>query len=220
MGVLPGETWSRLARRGVARSFAPGEVILHQGEQADQVILTLDGRVKISRIDARGGTRTLAVLGPGELIGGPAVLNPNHRRSASVTAIDPCEVRFFLVGDFTTVTTALGLHTLIVEHVVGRLQDAEDARVKMAGLPAAQRLARCLLVFAVPRTEGALRAVGRPDRIDVALDADELAQLTGVARPVVADELRALREDGIVQMTRDRVVIVDVARLRARINPA
>jgi CRP-like cAMP-binding protein len=213
---LPEAAWAKLAAGGVSRVFDPGQVLLRQGDPADHVLLVLDGRVKVSRVDPEGNTLVLAVRGAGELMGELGVLDRQHRRSATVVAIDRCSTRVISADEFRDMARSLGLETRMLEHVVQRLQEGEDVRAELSSLPAGPRLARCLLRFAVPRRPSRLRPVVHPDRIDVGLNQTELGQAAGVHRSTVAQELRKLREDGIVVTSRGRIVITDLAGLRER----
>ncbi|MDX1449845.1 MAG: cyclic nucleotide-binding domain-containing protein, partial [Acidimicrobiia bacterium] len=63
--------------------FAPGDVLIRQGEQAADVFLLLDGLVEID-VD---GT-VVAQAGPGSIIGERAVLE-GGRRTSTVRAVSP-----------------------------------------------------------------------------------------------------------------------------------
>lgn len=62
---------ARVRRRLV--SFAPGEVILRQGESAERFFIIKSGRVRLSR-DVDGGSQELAEMGPGEVVGALGVI--------------------------------------------------------------------------------------------------------------------------------------------------
>jgi len=61
-------------------------VIVTQGEVGEDAFVVLDGRLEV-RIDGPRAPVPVAVVGPGELFGELAVLDPTHRRSASVVAM-------------------------------------------------------------------------------------------------------------------------------------
>ena len=210
--ILPAGVWARLVEAGVPRLYVPGRVLMRQGDPADHVVIILTGRVKVARVEADGNTLVLAVRGAGELVGELGLLNRDHRRSATVTAIDSCSTRVIPLDDFIATAQALGLERQLLQHVVRRLQEGEDVRAEMATLPAAQRVVRCLLRLAVP---GVAESSGRRAAgVDIGLNQAELGQAAGVHRSTVAEVLRALRDDGLVVTARRRIVIVDLTRLR------
>ncbi len=64
----------------------PGEEILHEGDTGTAMYIIVDGRV---RVRAKG--RDIAELGPSEVFGELAALDPEPR-SASVTALEPTQL--------------------------------------------------------------------------------------------------------------------------------
>src|SRR5688572_21435418 len=83
--------WEKLTKAGRRRSYRRGEVLMTEGDPVRYVGALLQGRVKVSRVDVDGNTTVFAVRGPGELLGEIGVLS-RDRRSATVTAIDRCEL--------------------------------------------------------------------------------------------------------------------------------
>jgi CRP-like cAMP-binding protein len=71
------------------QTFAGGATLMHEGEQADYVIVVLSGRTKIS-VYQHGRELLLAERGPGELIGERAALEIGVR-SATVVALTTVE---------------------------------------------------------------------------------------------------------------------------------
>jgi Cyclic nucleotide-binding domain/Pyridoxamine 5'-phosphate oxidase len=65
----------------------PGDVVLRQGDPADQFFIIVDGKVEVLREDD-GETRTLAELGPGEFFGEIGLLR-DLARTATVRAVEP-----------------------------------------------------------------------------------------------------------------------------------
>jgi CRP/FNR family cyclic AMP-dependent transcriptional regulator len=220
IAVVPTDKWHRLATAGVAATCAPEQVLMRQGDDADHVVVILHGRVKVSRVDPGGNTVVLAVRNGGELIGELGLIDPDHRRTATVTAIDHCSVRKIPVGEFWALGRELGLQARLLEHISRRLDEAEELRTELSVLKSGPRVARCLLRMAVPPGQHAAGVVGvgagRP--IDVGLNQTEVAQAAGLNRSTVAGELRRLRDDGIVVTERGRIVIVDIDELRKRAN--
>lgn len=72
------------------QTFAPGEVILAQGETGDRCYVLLDGRVTVSRLTDDGQTeRTIAHMEPGQLFGELALLDsaPRMATCRAATAV-------------------------------------------------------------------------------------------------------------------------------------
>ncbi len=69
-------------------AHAVDTVVVTQGEIGEDAFVVLDGRLEV-RIDGPRGQVPVAVLGPSELFGELAVLDPTHLRTASVVALTP-----------------------------------------------------------------------------------------------------------------------------------
>ncbi len=75
----------RIARR---LEFAPGAMVLQQGQAADSALILEDGRVGIVSALPGGGEAVIAELGPGSVLGEMALLDSGVR-SANVIAREP-----------------------------------------------------------------------------------------------------------------------------------
>ncbi len=71
-------------------TFAPGEVILREGDPGDAAYIITRGRCAVTRT-TDGFTRALREMGPGEAFGEMALVT-DHPRSATVSAIDEVTV--------------------------------------------------------------------------------------------------------------------------------
>jgi CRP-like cAMP-binding protein len=99
---------------GAARRAAPvGEVICREGEKGDEFFVVLQGLVDVTADDF-GTARPIAQLGRGSFFGEMAVI-ANQPRSATVTALQPCDLLCFgrasveaVLKDYPTVRQTLG----------------------------------------------------------------------------------------------------------------
>lgn len=96
----------REALTGVAvpQRFAAGETLMREGDQADHVMVIIEGRIEVC-VDENGWERTLAERGPGELVGERGGLQVRIR-SASVIALEAVRVLTVRTGDFQAFVNA------------------------------------------------------------------------------------------------------------------
>ncbi len=80
------------------QAFAPGTALMREGEQADEVVVILDGWTKVC-LDEGGRERVIAERGPGDLIGESGTV-PGNVRSASVIAVDTVQARVMRTADY------------------------------------------------------------------------------------------------------------------------
>ncbi len=72
------------------KTFQPNDTIFKAGEIGKEIFVIRSGSVRIF-VESRGVNKTLAVLGPGEIIGEMALLN-NRPRSATAVALEESEL--------------------------------------------------------------------------------------------------------------------------------
>lgn len=73
-----------------ARSVAPGDVLVEQGDEADEVFVVLTGRLDAVSV-ASGAEVVVGSVGPGEIVGEITVI-AGGRRTATLRATEPTEV--------------------------------------------------------------------------------------------------------------------------------
>jgi CRP/FNR family transcriptional regulator, cyclic AMP receptor protein len=208
--IVSPQIWARLAGAGTPHTFEPGAILLFEGDPADRVIVLLDGRVKVSRLEPDGRSLVLAVRGSGELLGEMGLLSRSER-SATVTAVDECRTRVISSSRFLALVGELGLADQMLRHAFQRLRQTERFYAQLAGAPAGARVARGLLWLARPAPASASPPNGR---LDIGLDQREFGQAVRLSRASVAAELGRLRAEGIVITRRGRIVLEDLERLR------
>lgn len=69
-------------------SFAPGDVVVKQGEEGFIFYLVEEGKAEVTQIDDKGEKRVLLELGKGQYFGELALLS-SKPRAATITAIEP-----------------------------------------------------------------------------------------------------------------------------------
>lgn len=82
---LPEETLAALAGRLSEERYPAGSLVVAEGDVGDRLFLIHSGSAEVT-VSGRDGPVPLAALGPGELFGEIALLQPDGRRTATVTA--------------------------------------------------------------------------------------------------------------------------------------
>jgi flavin reductase (DIM6/NTAB) family NADH-FMN oxidoreductase RutF len=90
LSALPPELLEPLVRNGEERSYRAGELIMRKGQSGDELLVVLDGRVRVTRQNRQ------LELGAGEIVGELEVLSPSAAgRIADIEALD--DVRALVV---------------------------------------------------------------------------------------------------------------------------
>ncbi|MDR7414889.1 MAG: cyclic nucleotide-binding domain-containing protein [Armatimonadota bacterium] len=190
------------------RLYHRGEVIFREGDPATGVYLVERGRVRVGFTSTDGRERTLALLGPGEVVGEVPVLDGGVR-SADGVAQDDCVVLFVAREDLVGWLRQRPEVALRLIHLLGQRLQAADLQVRDAAfLDVRGRLVRILLRLGVEQGE-------RQDDGTVLcprLSQTELAHLIGATRESVNRWLGRFERMGMVRRAGDRWILAD--RLR------
>ena len=212
MGLLDEPARKALLAAGTERFYRASRPVYDEGRAAQTLAVLLAGRVKVASMTKDGTNLLLALRGPGDLIGEMSTL-VGVERSATVTAID--DVRL-LVVPYRDFDDLLAIHpsmlVTLIRTLVGRVRESDLLRIELEQ-DTDERLARQLIRladrFGRPQPDGAVR-------IDLPLTQEELAGLTWASRGAVAEALRRLRDEGLVQTARRQIVVLDLEALRAK----
>jgi len=91
---LDSEMRARLASLGRTQHYNAGEVVLQEGELADDLGIVVAGRIGLRvRVPERGSV-TILTVEPGDIVGWSAIVPP-HRSTSTAIALVPSEVLAF-----------------------------------------------------------------------------------------------------------------------------
>ena len=206
---LPEDVAALLIGASRRRRYAAGEVIVHEGDPAESIHLIRRGHVAITVTTPVGSQLMFTVMGPGESFGELSLLSGRHR-TATVRAVEATE-------------------TLVLNDAVLDRLRRDDPRVGEAMLRALStqvlrlsgRLAEHLYLPVEARIRRRLLDLCAVyESIDgtstIPLSQDELAQLSGAARPTVNRVLRQDQDRGVVRLGRRRITVLDREALSRR----
>jgi CRP/FNR family transcriptional regulator, cyclic AMP receptor protein len=209
LGAQDAEELLAVARR---RSIAKLQPILREGSAGDEVVIVLNGRVKLVASGAEGREVVLAIRGPGELIGEMAALG-GIRRTATAIAVDEVEAAHLRADElrqFLADHPAAAL--VLMRMLVSRWAEADRDRISLATQDSVGRLAQRLLDLAAAHGVPAEKGM----RIELTLSQDELASWTGATRETVSRALRLMRRVGWVATEHRAITILDATALKER----
>ncbi|MEU7838638.1 Crp/Fnr family transcriptional regulator [Nonomuraea sp. NPDC052129] len=210
LSMLTADEVEEMRAAGRPRRWERGTTVMSEGDTSDWVLVLTEGRVKVSSHTSSGTEVVLAVRGPGGLLGEMSAIDGSPR-SATVTALEP--IAGIVVRDFPAFLQAHGrIAVLLMQLVTGRLRDADRKRIEYGAFDTTGRVATRLIELAERYGEKTNSGV----RVALPLSQDELAGWTGASREAVSKALRLLRDRGLIETGRRRVVIHDLDGLRKR----
>jgi CRP/FNR family cyclic AMP-dependent transcriptional regulator len=195
--------------------YAKGETLFHEGDLAETVHLVQEGRVVARRATPSGDVVTYAVIGPGEAFGEMAMLAEDHRRTSTIVAIEPVVTLTLRFDEFRRLCDDYpGVQALLVRMLAQRVDRLSTHLVDALYLPADRRVLRTLVDLSREYAEPA-----RVGDVTLPLTQVDVAELAGASRPTTNRYLRRLEREGLVQLNRGHVTIVDLGALRRLSSP-
>ena len=128
-GIVNPEALASLAKVGVIRDIAAGEVLVRKGDPAKSAYLVLSGSFQVTEYsdDTLAATeRAVPMLGTGQLVGERALLSDGVR-SATLTAMRASRVAEFEAGAFLDMCRS---HPDVLLRTVGAFMRRLDSRVR------------------------------------------------------------------------------------------
>lgn len=210
--LLSQEDADELVRRARRKRVVKSQPIIRAGSAGDDVVIVLEGRVRLVAYGAEQREVVLAIRGPGELLGEMAALGA-QRRTATAFALDEIEVGILRGEEFREfLRDRPDAALVLIRMLVRRLSESSRDLAALATQDAVGRVAKRLLDLSaehgVPSAHGT--------RIELSLTQDELARWTGATRETVSRALRLMRQLGWVATDHRTITVLDADALRAR----
>lgn len=214
--ALDPEARAALRESGRSQRYRPGSVVLYEGQLEAPVVIVLEGLARVSAVTSDGRELVLAFRGPGSILGELAALD-HGKCSATVTAVEDIQAITLPPHAFHDFLHAHPDAAITLLRLLGaRLRDADRKRVEFAAMDTPGRLAARVVEladrFGQPQPDGSV-LVGIP------LSQEELATWIGSSREATVKALGQLRNLGLVETGRKRILVHDIAALRRRSTP-
>ena len=199
LSVLSDDELALLARVVARKSYARGSQILGAGDPTDSLYILISGRIKVFMSDLDGKEVILAILEPNEFVGEMGLID-NSPRSASVVALEPCEIVCISKADFKRcLAENFDMAMTVMRGLVKRLRDADNQIGSLALMDVFGRVARLLLETA--ETVDGEKIVTRK------LSKQDIARMIGASREMVSRVMKHLQEAGYIELRGDTIVI-------------
>ena len=189
----------RLSQVAVRRRAGRNEQVVRAGEDAESLIVLLTGRAKVTNFDEEGREIILAWLGPGEFFGEMGLIDGSPR-SASVVAVEPCELLAIGKAEFQRcMQENFQVAQKLMQILVRRLREADRNIESLALLDVYGRVARLLLDMS--EDENGKRVVRQK------ISKQDMARMIGASREMVSKVMRDLELGGYIIVDGDLITI-------------
>lgn len=207
--VLDQTGWDELLAATLLRVYSPGQVIFLEGDRSETFYLVHRGWVKAVKLSPEGREQILDFMGPGQPIN-IAPIFAEQPPPATLVAQEACELWVIPQSTLLTLLDRYpAMARLVIKALAGRLLHTISLIEDLSLRSVTGRLAKLLLLqladdqqTVIPRHQWATQA--------------EMAARLGTVPDVVNRALRSLAEEGLIQVNRQQIVILDRARLAVK----
>jgi CRP/FNR family cyclic AMP-dependent transcriptional regulator len=203
--TFPDEQLQVLATVVTRRSAPRGSTIMAAGDPTDSLYIVISGRLKVMMSDADGKEVILSLLGPGEFFGEMGLIDDSPR-SASVIAIEPCELLAVAKRDFKKcLAESFEMAMTVMRGLVRRLREADRKIGSLALLDVYGRVARLLLDMS--------ETVNGQKMVTKRLPKQDIAKMVGASREMVSRVMKDLQIGGYIEMRGSTILLRDTIML-------
>ncbi len=202
---FPEEQLRALATVVSRRSASRGSIVIAAGDPTDSLYIILSGRLKVMMSDAEGKEVILSILSGGEFFGEMGLID-DAPRSASVVAIEPCELLVITRRDFKRcMAENAEMAMAVMRGLVRRLREADRKIGSLALLDVYGRVARLLLDMA--------ETVDGQKMVTKRLPKQDIAKMIGASREMVSRVMKDLQTGGYIEMRGSTILLRDTILL-------
>ena len=187
------------------RPIEKGEIVLLEGEPANELYFVISGVVKVFKISSEGKEQILKMVRPGESFtdipifdDGPSPFSAQAMTPVVLYGIRRNDVAAILRDYSQVAQNAIKVLAGQIRHYISMVEELSFKHVS-------GRLAKIVLDYAGDRTTPKPR-----------LTQQDMAAMAGTAREMIGRSLKALEEDGVIKLDRQRIVITDNKALKEK----
>lgn len=182
----------RIAHR---KSLAAGTVLFHEKEAGTTFYVVLSGTIKIFTRSSGGAEKVISVMHPGDSFGEQSLIDGRPRSASAQTLENTVVLEISSQSFMELLREHFDITRGILIELSNRLRQTNDQLRDLTFLDGRTRVLKNLILLA--NRSG--KREGETITVHLALNYDELAQLAGVTKQVLAEVLRELEQRGILE---------------------
>ena len=190
-------------------TFAVGEALFWEGDEAGQIFDVLEGVLRVYRIMPDGRRAIMGFIHPGDVLG----VSFQNRYLFTAEAVTEVKVRRFGRGRFfAMINETPALRPQLFAILCDEMSAAQDQMLLLGRKTAVERVASFLDGWGLRVAS----CQGGATRLDLPMTRNDLAEYLGLTVETISRALATLRKQAVVAVGADHVIsVIDPARLAA-----
>jgi CRP/FNR family cyclic AMP-dependent transcriptional regulator len=182
------------------KPYPKNSTVVAAGDPADALYIVISGRLKVIMSDKEGREVILAILNQGDFFGEMGLID-QAPRSATVVAIDSCELLTMTRADFTKcLQKNFDLTMNVILGLVKRLREADRKIGSLALMDVCGRVARLLMEMA-ETVDG--------QKVVTKLPKQQIAKMVGATREMVTRVMKEMETGGHIEVRAHQILLRD-----------
>lgn len=186
-----------------SRHYAAGIAVFEQGQAADHFYVLVNGRLRVSQVNAEGQQTIVHMVNPGEMFGLARMFRRRDYPGTASAVADSIALQWPMSSWPQLVSSYPTLAANVMESVGQRLQEAHARVRELSTEEVERRVAHTVLRLAGQagkKEQGGIR-------IDFRISKQDLAEMTGTTLHTVSRILSAWQKAGLVEGGRQRLLV-------------
>ena len=207
---LSDEELEEIKKIMITRKYKEGEIIFFEGEMGKSLHLVEAGKIKLVKMIESGEEQILNVLKKGSIFA-EVVLFDKANYPATAIALEDSEIGVIKRGDMENLITEFPKMALKILRVMSKRLRRAQKMVQDLGLRNTTSRTASILVY-LAREHGV--KAGEQVEINLSLTQQEMADRIGSSRETISRILSKFKEQKLIAVSRQKVVIKDLTALQ------
>lgn len=187
------------------RQFRTGELLAQAGEKVDKAILLIDGRLQGEMIDFAGNSLKIEELDPPQMVAAAFLFGPHCRFPVYLSAITDGKILIIPKSDFISM---LSMEPRVMENYLNIVSGKAQFLSNKISILSLKTIREKIAYFLLLKMKSS-------NNMEILIQQSQtnLAEFFGVTRPSLSRSILEMEKLGILSWTRDKVRILDLAKL-------
>jgi len=208
MESLSAEAHEALLKSGTRVKLGDGQLFQNRGTVTRNLVVILQGNIRMMTIGEDGSALLTAILGPGQQIN-EITLFAGVAQTHDATAVGETELLVLSEAEYETFETRYPeiVKALLISNV-HRMHQFVEILNDLRALPKSVVLARILY-----KNAKYMRATPSANNADLRVTQDDIAMFLGVSRAYLNQVMSQLGDEGLIELAYRKVRVLDIATL-------
>lgn len=186
------------------KKYRKGELMYQSGETIDELIILLKGKVSTEMMSFSGKSINISIMKAPEPIADAIMFSSKSQLPVNVEAIEEVEI---LVISKKELFKLFAKQSIILENYLQSIADRAVLLTQKIFLLSLKTIKGKIAVYLMRQAKGRTE-------FEIRHTQKELSSLFGIARPSLAREMKQMMEEGIIEVDRRHIKIINIKALK------